>query len=51
MQVRPHIDRQREHNIWHDLMEGFYYVFRLAPLRAIFLLLGLIAFSGFLIGR
>ncbi len=46
MRVKPHIDRPRQHNIWHDLVEGFIYVYRLTPLRAIFLLLGLVSVFG-----
>ncbi len=46
MRVKPHIDRPRQHNIWHDLVEGFFYVYRLTPLRAIFLLLGLVSVFG-----
>jgi MFS family permease len=46
MRVKPHVERPRQHNIWHDLVEGFVYVYRLTPLRSIFLLLGLLSVFG-----
>ena len=46
MRVKPHVEQPRKHNIWHDLVEGYFYVYRLTPLRAIFLLLGLVSIFG-----
>ena len=46
MRVKPHVAQPRKHNIWHDLVEGYFYVYRLTPLRAIFLLLGLLSIFG-----
>ncbi len=46
MRVKPHVVQPRKHNIWHDLVEGYFYVYRLTPLRAIFLLLGLLSIFG-----
>ncbi|HEV2971206.1 MAG TPA: MFS transporter [Pirellulales bacterium] len=46
MRVKPHVAKIRTHNIWHDLVEGFVYVYRQTPLRAIFLLLGLVSIFG-----
>src|SRR4029077_3253019 len=38
MRVKPHVAQPRAHNIWHDLVEGYFYVYRQRALRAIFLL-------------
>jgi MFS family permease len=46
MRVKPHVAIVRQHNIWHDLVEGYFYVYRLTALRAIFLLLGLVSIVG-----
>jgi MFS family permease len=46
MRVKPHVKVARKHDIWHDLAEGFYYVYRQRALRAIFLLLGLVSIVG-----
>ena len=46
MRVKPHVAIVRQHNIWHDLVEGYFYVYRQTALRAIFLLLGLVSIVG-----
>jgi MFS family permease len=46
MRVKPHVAIARQHNIWHDLVEGYFYVYRQRALRAIFLLLGLVSIVG-----
>ncbi|HKD36213.1 MAG TPA: MFS transporter, partial [Pirellulales bacterium] len=46
MHVKPHVEVVRKHNIWHDLAEGYFYVYRQRALRAIFLLLGLVSIVG-----
>ncbi|HEV3137904.1 MAG TPA: MFS transporter, partial [Pirellulales bacterium] len=46
MRVKPHVAIVRKHNIWHDLVEGYFYVYRQTALRAVFLLLGLVSIVG-----
>lgn len=46
MRVKPHVEVVRKHDIWHDLAEGFFYVYRQRALRAIFFLLGLVSIVG-----
>jgi MFS family permease len=46
MRVKPHVPVTRQHNLWHDLAEGYFYVYRQTALRAIFLLLGLVSIVG-----
>ncbi len=46
MRVKPHVHAVRKHDIWHDLAEGYFYVYRQRALRAIFLLLGLVSIVG-----
>jgi MFS family permease len=46
MRAKPHVHVVRKHDIWHDLAEGFFYVYRQRALRAIFLLLGLVSIVG-----
>jgi MFS family permease len=46
MRVKQHVKVARKHDIWHDLAEGYFYVYRQRALRAIFLLLGLVSIVG-----
>jgi MFS family permease len=46
MRVKPHIKPAKPPHIWENLVEGFWYVYRQQPLRALFLLLGLVSIVG-----
>lgn len=46
MKISPPQTKPRNTHVWHELKEGFRYVFGFAPIRAIILLLGLVSLMG-----